>query len=71
MIRAYLLAPDPTDQQVETMRSHCGAARVAYNRCLARVKATRAQRAAEQSYRIPEHEPTPWINTSAYSLRKA
>jgi putative transposase len=71
MIRAYLFAPDPTDQQVETMRSHCGAARVAYNWCLARVKANWAQRAAEESYAIPEHEPTPWINTSAYSLRKA
>jgi putative transposase len=71
MIRASLFAPDPTDQQAHAMRSHCGAARVAYNRCLARVKANRAQRAAEQSYRIPEHEPTPWINTPAYSLRKA
>ncbi|MDN5917097.1 MAG: IS607 family element RNA-guided endonuclease TnpB [Pseudonocardia sp.] len=71
MIRAYLFALDPTDQQVEAMRSHCGAARVAYNWCLDQVRANWGQRRAEESYGIPEHERTPWINTSAYSLRKA
>ena len=71
MIRAYLFALDPTEAQVEAMRSHCGAARVAYNWCLARVLANWAQRVAEESYGIAEHERTPWINTSAYSLRKA
>ncbi|MDN5860778.1 MAG: IS607 family element RNA-guided endonuclease TnpB [Pseudonocardia sp.] len=71
MIRAYLFALDPTDVQAEAMRSHCGAARVAYNWCLARVRANWEQRRAEESYGIPEHERTPWINTSAYSLRKA
>lgn len=71
MIRAYLFALDPTEQQADAMRSHCGAARVAYNWCLARVRANWAQRAAEESYGIPEHERTPWVNTSAYSLRKA
>ena len=71
MIRAYLFALDPTEQQVEAMRSHCGAARVAYNWCLAQVRANWAQRAAEESYGIPADQRTPWINTSAYSLRKA
>lgn len=71
MIRAYLFALDPTEGQAEVMQSPCGAARVAYNRCLARVRANWAQRAAEESYGIPEHERTPWIDTSAYSLRKA
>lgn len=71
MIRAYLFALDPTEAQVEAMRSHCGAARVAYNWCLARVRANWAQRAAEESYGILEHERTPWINTSGYGLRKA
>ena len=71
MIRAYLFALDPTDQQVEAMRSHCGAQRVAYNWCLARVRANWAQRAAEQSYGLTGDRLTPWINTSAYSLRKA
>ena len=71
MIRAYLFALDPTDAQIGAMRSHCGAARVAYNWCLAQVRANWAQRRAEQSYGIPEHERTPWTSTSAYSLRKA
>jgi len=71
VIRAYLFALDPTDQQADAMRSHCGAARVAYNWCLAQVRANWAQRAAEESYGIPADQRTPWINTSAYSLRKA
>jgi putative transposase len=53
------------------MRSHCGAQRVAYNWCLARVEANWAQRAAEQTYGLTGDQLTPWINTSAYSLRKA
>jgi putative transposase len=71
VIRAYLFALDPTDQQVEAMRSHCGAARVAYNWCLAQVRANWSQRAAEQTYGLTGDQLTPWINTSAYSLRKA
>lgn len=71
MIRAYLFALDPTQRQAGAMRSHCGAARVAFNWCLAQVRANWAQRWAEASYGIPEDERTPWINTSAYSLRKA
>ena len=71
MIRAYLFALAPTPKQVEVMRSHCGAARVAYNWCLALVLANWAQRAAEESYEIPEHERTPSVATSAYSLRRA
>jgi putative transposase len=71
VIRAYLFALDPTPVQAEAMRSHCGAARVAYNWCLAQVKANWQQRAAEESDGIPEAERTPWIDTSAYGLRKA
>jgi putative transposase len=71
MIRAYLFALDPTAGQVEQFRSHCGAQRVAYNWCLGRVKANWAQRAAEQTYGLTGDELTPWINTSAYTLRKA
>ena len=71
MIRAYLFALDPTAEQVEKFRSHCGAQRVAYNWCLAKVKANWSQRAAEQSYGLTGDQLTPWINTSAYSLRKA
>jgi putative transposase len=71
VIRAYLFALDPTPTQVEAMRSHCGAARVAYNWCLAQVKANWQQRAAEESYGIPADQRTPWTDTSAYGLRKA
>jgi putative transposase len=71
VIRAYLFALDPTPGQAEAMRSHCGAARVAYNWCLAQVKANWEQRWAEESYGIPEEQRTPWINISAYGLRKA
>ena len=71
MIRDYLFALDPTDAQAEAMRSHCGAVRVAYNWCLAQVKANWAQRAAEQTYGLTGDQLTPWINTSASSLRKA
>ena len=71
MIRAYQFALDPTDAQAEAFRSHCGAQRVAYNWCLAQVKANWAQRAAEQTYGLTGDQLTPWINTSAYSLRKA
>jgi len=70
-IQAYLFALDPTDHQVEVMRSHCGAQRYAYNWCLAQVKANWAQRAAEQTYGLTGDQLTPWIDTSAYSLRKA
>jgi putative transposase len=71
VIRAYLFALDPTPAQAEAMRSHCGAVRVAYNWCLAQVKANWEQRRAEESYGVPEDQRTPWINTSAYGLRKA
>jgi len=62
VIRAYLFALDPTDQQVEAMRSHCGAARVAYNWCLAQVLANWAQRKAEQTYGLTGDQLTPWFN---------
>lgn len=71
MIRAYLFALDPTEAQADAMASHCGATRVAYNWCLAQVKANWSQRAAEQTYGLTGDELTPWMATSAYSLRKA
>ncbi len=71
MIRAYLYALDPTPAQEQAFRSHCGAQRVAYNWCLARVRANWAQRGAEQTYGLTGDQLTPWINTSAYGLRLA
>ncbi len=63
VIRAYLFALDPTPAQGRAFGSHCGAQRVAYNWCLAWVRANWAQRAAEQSYGLVGDELTPWINT--------
>jgi len=71
VIRAYLFALDPAEHQTKQFRSHCGAQRVAYNWCLAQVRENWAQRAAEQTYGLTGDQLTPWINTSAYSLRKA
>ncbi|HUK69190.1 MAG TPA: RNA-guided endonuclease TnpB family protein [Streptosporangiaceae bacterium] len=49
-LRAYRFALDPTPARERAPRSHAAAARVAFNRGLARVKANLAQRAAEATY---------------------
>jgi putative transposase len=69
-VQAYRFALDPTPAQEQALRSHCGAQRFAYNWGLARIKANLAQRAAERSYGIPEHQLTPAASWSAWSLRK-
>jgi putative transposase len=66
-----LFALDPTAAQEQAFRSHCGATRVAYNWCRARVRANWAQRAAEQTYGLSGDQLTPLVDTSAYGLRKA
>ena len=53
------------------MRSHAGAARVAFNWGLARVKANLDQREAEKSYGLAGDDLTPSLSWSLYSLRKA
>ncbi|MFE3798512.1 IS607 family element RNA-guided endonuclease TnpB [Nocardia tengchongensis] len=70
-MQAYRFALEPTHDQAQALRSHCGAARFAYNWGRRKVLANWAQRQAEATYGIPEHELTPWIDQSAYSLRKA
>ncbi|MFE3051725.1 IS607 family element RNA-guided endonuclease TnpB [Nocardia sp. NPDC059239] len=70
-VQAYRFALEPTFDQEDALRSHCGAARFAYNWALRKVLANWDQRIAEVSYGIPADELTPWINLSAYSLRKA
>lgn len=67
---AYRFALDPTPAQVRALRSHAGAARVAFNWGLARVKANLSQREAEKSYGIADADLTPSISWSLYSLRK-
>lgn len=68
MIRAYLFALEPTPQQQQAFRSHCGAQRYAYNFGIELAGKIRSQRAAEYSYGLRGAELTPF---SAYSLRKA
>ena len=67
---AYRFALDPTPAQERALRSHAGAARVAFNWGLARVKAVMDQRAAEATYGITGDDLTPAISWSLYSLRK-
>jgi putative transposase len=69
-LSSYRFALDPTPAQVRDMRSHCGAARVAYNWGLAHVKAVAGQREAETTYGVPVQALTPAVSWSLYSLRK-
>jgi IS605 OrfB family transposase len=69
-ILAYRFALDPTPAQERALRSHAGAARVAFNWGLARVKAVMGQRAAESTYGITGDDLTSGISWSLYSLRK-
>ncbi|TDD68147.1 transposase [Actinomadura darangshiensis] len=70
LAQAYRYALDPTPAQERALLRHAGAARVAYNWGLARVKATMDQRAAERSYGITGEDLTPVVSWSMYSLRK-
>jgi transposase len=67
---ACRFALDPTPAQERALRSHAGAARVAFNWGLARVKAVTGQRAAEATYGITRDDLTPAVSWSLYSLRK-
>lgn len=71
VVQAYRFALVPTCDQAQALRSHCGAARFAFNWGRAKVLANWDQREAEASYGIPEQDRTPWIDRSAYSLRKS
>jgi IS605 OrfB family transposase len=51
--------------------AHAGAARVAHNWALARVKAVMDQRAAERTYGVPDSQLTESISWTLASLRKA
>lgn len=69
-VQAYQFALDPTEQQAEQLRSHCGAARFVYNWGRELVRANRAQRQAEYSYGLRGDDLTPRVE-SAFALRKA
>ena len=56
--QAYRFALDPTPRQERNFLSHAGAARVAFNWGLARVKAVMTQRDAERSYGVGDDQLT-------------
>ncbi|WP_238454687.1 IS607 family element RNA-guided endonuclease TnpB [Micromonospora sp. ATA51] len=70
-MQAYRYALDLTAVQERTVLAHAGAARVAYNWSLARVKTVMDQRTAERSYGIGEVDLTPAVGWSLPALRKA
>ncbi|MGW5126022.1 IS607 family element RNA-guided endonuclease TnpB [Streptomyces sp. NPDC004069] len=71
MVQAYRFALDPNAAQERALRSHCGAARAAYNWAVGWVEASWWQRRAEESYGISEEHLTQWRPWSLPSLRKA
>ena len=70
-IQAYRFALDLNPGQERDVFAHAGAARVAHNWALARVKAVMDQRAAERSYRVPDGQLTESMSWSLPALRKA
>uniref|UniRef100_UPI0024A8C41D transposase n=1 Tax=Streptomyces sp. CC208A TaxID=3044573 RepID=UPI0024A8C41D len=71
VVQAYRFALDPNAAQERALRSHCGAARAAYNWAVGWVTASWWQRRAEETYGVPEAELTPWRPWSLPALRKA
>jgi IS605 OrfB family transposase len=63
-MQAYRFALDLTPAQERAVLAHAGAARVAYNWALARVKAVLDQRAAERTYGVPDEQLTPTLGWS-------
>ncbi|MGW5480798.1 IS607 family element RNA-guided endonuclease TnpB [Streptomyces sp. NPDC004008] len=70
MVQAFRFALDPNSAQETALRSHCGAARAAYNWAVGWVTASWRQRAAETSYGVSEAELTKWRPWSLPALRK-
>lgn len=69
--QAYRFALDPNAAEERALRSHCGAARAAFNWAISWVTASWWQRKAEQTYGVPEADLTPWRPWSLPALRKA
>ena len=70
-IQAYRFALDLTPVQERGVLAHAGAARVAHNWALARVRAVMDQRAAERTYGVPDELLTPSLSWSLAGLRRA
>ncbi|MFL1432333.1 MULTISPECIES: transposase, partial [unclassified Nocardiopsis] len=71
VVQAYRFALDPGAGVEARLRSHCGAARAAYNWAVAHVLACWDQRRAEESYGIGEEDRAPWRSWSLPALRRA
>jgi IS605 OrfB family transposase len=69
-IQAYRYAMDLTPAQQRAVLAHAGAARVAHNWALARVKAVIDQRAAERTYGVPDSQLTESLSWSLPALRR-
>ena len=65
---AFKFALDVTIEQHQLLVRHAGAARLAFNHQLGRVKANLGQRVAEASYDIPKPELTPSLSWSKVSF---
>ena len=70
-IQAYRFTLDLTAAQQRAVLAHAGAARVAHNWALARVKAVMDQRTAERSYGVADEQLTERLSWSLPALRKA
>ncbi|WFE21646.1 IS607 family element RNA-guided endonuclease TnpB [Solwaraspora sp. WMMD937] len=70
-IQGYRFALDLTSRQERDVLAHAGAARLAHNWALAKVKAVMDQRVAERSYGVPDELLTPSLSWSLAGLRKA
>ncbi|MEU0550641.1 IS607 family element RNA-guided endonuclease TnpB [Micromonospora sp. NPDC005979] len=70
-IQAYRFALDLSPGRERDVLAHAGAARVAHNWALAKVKAVMDQRTAERSYGVPDEALTPSLSWSLAGLRKA
>ncbi|MEH0545160.1 IS607 family element RNA-guided endonuclease TnpB [Streptomyces sp. B21-105] len=71
VVQAFRFALDPNAAQEAASRSHCGAARAAYNWAVGWVTASWWQRKAEETYGVPEEDLTEWRPWSLPALRKA
>ncbi|MEV0129229.1 IS607 family element RNA-guided endonuclease TnpB [Dactylosporangium sp. NPDC050688] len=69
-VQAYRFALDLNPGQERVLLAHAGAARMAYNWSLVRVKAVLDQRTAERSYGVPEGLLTPSSGWSLPALRR-
>ncbi|HEX5597916.1 MAG TPA: IS607 family element RNA-guided endonuclease TnpB [Micromonosporaceae bacterium] len=69
--QAYRFALDLTQAQERAVLAHAGAARVAYNWALARVRAVMDQRGAERTYGVAKGQLTPVVSWTLPGLRRA